>query len=70
MSDLLVVSSKIKKYIKDKSQMSTSASTLNVLSDIIKSVCDQAIVRAQADGRKTVMDRDVPSSTPSSGGSM
>lgn len=68
MSDLLVVASKIKKYIKEKSQMSTSASTLVALTEIIKSVCDQAIEKAKGDGRKTVMDRDVPgSSTPSSG---
>ena len=62
MSDLLVVTSKIKKYIKEKSQMSTAANTLSVLSDIIRGVCDQAIAKAQADGRKTVMDRDVPTS--------
>ncbi|MBI2066756.1 MAG: hypothetical protein HY539_03395 [Deltaproteobacteria bacterium] len=66
MSDLLVVASKIKQYIRDKSQMSTSASTLGVLSEAIKKLCDEAIVKAQADGRKTVMDRDFPSdsSTP------
>ena len=69
MSDILVVASKVKKYIKEKSQMSTSASTLGVLSEILKGVCDQAIARAQADGRKTVMDRDVPTSTPSAGSS-
>ncbi len=62
MSDLLVVTSKVKKYVKEKAQMSTSASTLEVLSNIVKSVCDKAIVNAQADGRKTVMDRDIPAS--------
>ena len=69
MSDLLVVASKIKKYIKEKSQMSTSANTLAALTEIIKSACDKAIQNAQADGRKTVMDRDLPnsSSTPSVG---
>jgi histone H3/H4 len=59
MSDLLVVASKVKQYIKEKSQMSTSASTLEALTSIVKSTCDQAIARAQADGRKTVMDRDI-----------
>ncbi len=62
MADVLVVASKIKKYIKDKSQMSTSANTLEVLSNIIRSVCDKAIENAKADGRKTVMDRDIPTS--------
>lgn len=62
MSDLLVVTSKIKQYIKEKSQLSTAANTLTVLSEIIKKVCDQAITNAQTAGRKTVMDRDVPGS--------
>jgi histone H3/H4 len=61
MADLLVVASKIKKYIKEKAQMSTSASSLGALSDIVKSACDNAIAKAQSDGRKTVMDRDVSS---------
>lgn len=60
MSDLLVVASKIKQYIKEKSQMSTSANTLVRLTEIIKGVCDRAIAQAQSEGRKTVMDRDVP----------
>lgn len=62
MADILVVASKIKKYIKEKSQLSTSANTLEVLSNIVKSVCDKAIENAKADGRKTVMDRDIPAS--------
>ena len=61
MSDLLVVTSKIKHYIKEKSQMNTSASALTVLSEVIKKACDKAIENAQASGRKTVMDRDVQS---------
>ncbi len=62
MADVLVVASKIKKYVKDKSQMSTSANTFEVLSNMIRSVCDKAIENAKADGRKTVMDRDIPTS--------
>lgn len=62
MADVLVVASKIKKYVKDKSQMSTSANILEVLSNIVRSVCDKAIENAKADGRKTVMDRDIPTS--------
>lgn len=64
MSDLLVVTSKVKGYIKEKSQMNTSASMLSVLSEIVKKVCDQAIANAQTGGRKTVMDRDVPGAPP------
>jgi len=54
----LVVASKVKNYIKDKGEMKTSASVLNVLSDRIRSMCDQAVETARNDGRKTVLDRD------------
>ena len=61
MADLLVVGSKVKKYIKDKAQMNTSSSTLASLSQVVQNFCDKAIATAQGEGRKTVMDRDVPS---------
>ncbi len=57
-SEVLVVASKVKNYIKDKGEMKTSASVLNVLSDRIRSMCDQAVETARNDGRKTVLDRD------------
>jgi len=60
MADALVVASKVKKYIKDKSGMNTSASVMDVLTGVISKVCDQAIENAKTDGRKTVMDRDFP----------
>lgn len=56
--DTLVVASKLKKYIKDKADMNTSAGALEVLSDRIRAMCDQAIENARSDGRKTVKDRD------------
>lgn len=56
--DILVVASKIKNYIREKSQMNTSAAVMGVLSDKVKLICDQAIENAKRDGRKTVMDRD------------
>jgi histone H3/H4 len=59
MADILVVASKVKQYIKEKSQMNTSSSTLDALSEVVKKACDEAISKAQAEGRKTVMDRDV-----------
>lgn len=68
MSDLLVVASKIKKYIKEKSQMSTSSGTLVALTEVVKKVCDDAISKAQTDGRKTVMDRDVSARLSESAG--
>ncbi len=57
--EVLVVVSKLKNYIKAKSGgMSTSDKVAAVLSDRVKSLCDEAIEKARADGRKTVMDRD------------
>ncbi len=56
--EVLVVVSKLKKYIKDKSQMNTSAAVADVISEKLRNLCDQAIERARSEGRKTVMDRD------------
>jgi histone H3/H4 len=56
--ETLVVASKLKNYIRDKSQMNTSAAVMQVLSDKLRSMCDQAIENARREGRKTVMDRD------------
>lgn len=57
----LVVTSKLKAYIKEKSGgMSTSANVIPVISGVVARLCDQAIERAQNDRRKTVMDRDLP----------
>lgn len=56
--EVLVVASKLKNYIRDKSGMNTSAAVMSVLSDRIRQLCDQAIESAKSEGRKTVMDRD------------
>ena len=64
MSDILVVVSKIKKFIKDESGMNTSTSALALLTEIVKKECKKAIDRAADDGRKTVMDRDFSPNIP------
>lgn len=56
--DVLVVASKVKKYIKEKSAMNTSAAVMDELTKIVMRECDKAIERAKQDHRKTVMDRD------------
>ena len=56
--ETLVVISKLKNYIRQKSEMNTSSGVIDVISDKIRQMCDAAIARAQGDGRKTVMDRD------------
>lgn len=59
MADILVVTSKVKKFIKDQSQMNTSAETIDILSKAVERLCAKGIESAKADGRKTVMARDI-----------
>jgi histone H3/H4 len=56
--EVLVVASKVKTYIREKSDMNTSAGVFDVLSDKLREMCDRAIENARNDGRKTVKDRD------------
>lgn len=58
--EILVVASKLKKYIRARSGMNTSDTVLPVLSDHLRALCNAAIRSAGQDGRKTVMDRDLP----------
>lgn len=54
----LVVISKIKKFIKEQSGMSTSASFIEKLNDEIAQATKTAIDSAKTNSRKTVMGRD------------
>lgn len=56
--DILIVVSKLKKYIRARSGMNTSDGVMAVLSDHLRKVCELAIRHAAEDGRKTVLDRD------------
>ncbi len=56
--EVLIVASRLKKYIKDRSGMSTSADVLSVLSEMVRRQCDSAISRARDSGRRTVKARD------------
>ncbi len=58
--DVLIVVSKMKKYIRDRSGMNTSDAVADALGDHVRGICDDAIRTAANDGRKTVLDRDVP----------
>jgi len=59
-TEVVVVASKVKSYIKSQGDMKTSANVLQALSDKVRSLCDEAIEAARSDGRKTVLDRDIP----------
>ncbi len=56
--DVLVVVSKLKKYIRSKYGMNTSGNVADILSDNIRAMCNKAAEHAQNDGRKTIMSRD------------
>ena len=58
--DILIVVSKLKKYIKDRSGMNCSDAVAEVLSDHVRAIADESIRAAGRDERKTVLDRDVP----------
>ncbi len=62
-TDVLVVVSKVKKYIKNRSGMNTSASAMEALTQRIHQLCDQAIENAKKAERKTVMGRDIPNTS-------
>jgi histone H3/H4 len=57
-AEILIVASKLKTYIRTKAGMNTSGSVPEALSNKVRQLCDAAIEKAKADGRKTVMDRD------------
>ena len=60
--DVLIIASRLKDYVRAKSGYHTSDRVLGPLSAIVRRVCDEAIRNAQREGRRTVLDRDVPDS--------
>ena len=60
--EVLVIASRVKEYVRAKSGFNTSDRVLEPLSDIVRRVCDEAIRNARKEGRRTVLDRDVPDS--------
>jgi hypothetical protein len=58
--EILVVASRLKDYVRARSGFNTSERALDPLSEIIRRACDEAIENARRDGRKTVLDRDIP----------
>ena len=56
--EVLVVASKLKRYIKEHAGMNTSSNVMPALTEKVRHLCQEAIENARKDGRKTVMDRD------------
>jgi len=59
-TDILIVASRLKKYIKERSGLRTADDVMPRLSDLVREACDEAIRRAREAERSTVLDRDVP----------
>ena len=55
---ILVVTSKVKQWIKEKADMNTSGDVPAILSKKLEELLIQGIERAKADGRKTLKARD------------
>jgi hypothetical protein len=58
-TEILVVVSKVKSYIRDQSDMNTSDSVSSILTKHVIRIADKAMENAQRSMRKTVLDRDV-----------
>ena len=58
MAEILIVTSKVKNYIKEAG-MNTAASVADALSEKVRQVCDEAMENARKAKRKTVRDTDI-----------
>lgn len=56
--EILIVASKLKKYVKSKGDINTASEVMERLSDIVRVLCDEAIAHATRDNRKTLKARD------------
>ncbi len=56
--EVLVVISKLKKYIKEQAGMNCAGNVAPVVSQMVRELTDAAIAAAAKDRRKTVKDRD------------
>ena len=59
MSEILVVASKVKSFIKEKGDCNTAGETIEAVSKVVEKILANAIQSAKGQGRKTVMARDI-----------
>ncbi len=57
--EILVVASKIKSYIKTVGDMKCSSRFIEILSEKVREICDEAVSNARSEQRKTVLDKDL-----------
>jgi hypothetical protein len=63
--EVLVVASKLKAYVKAISGMNTSDGVFEPLSDWLRGIAAEAVRNAEREGRRTLLERDVPRKTHS-----
>ena len=59
MSDLLITTSKVKRFVRETGGLNTSVKCIEQLSKAVELLCKRGIENAKSDGRKTVLDRDI-----------
>lgn len=59
MAEVLVVTSKVKSFIKSTGECNTAGETIEAVSKAVEKILKDAVSNAKAQGRKTVMARDV-----------
>lgn len=59
MADLLVTTSKVKKFVREISDLNTSVKGIQQLSKAVELLCKRGIANAKSEGRKTVLERDI-----------
>jgi hypothetical protein len=59
-AEILIVASRLKDYVRARSGFNTSDGVLEPLSDVVRRLCDEAIRNATREGRRTVLERDIP----------
>ena len=52
--EVLIVASKLKKYVKDRHDLNTSGNVMERLSDLVRGLVDDAVIRARQEGAKNV----------------
>jgi hypothetical protein len=60
VEEVLIVASRLKDFIRSRSGFNTSDGVLEPLSEIVREACEEAMRAAERDGRRTVLDRDIP----------
>jgi hypothetical protein len=58
--EVLIVASRLKDYVRARAGFNTSDGVLEPLSEIVRRACEQAIQNARREGRKTLLERDIP----------